>query len=64
MGLLLMNMAQISMVLMKTQGVIVEVFKVILKTAVIGAQAFTIFLIYNGTILDYIRNLIQSAFVG
>ena len=64
MGLLLMNMAQISMVLMKTQGVIVEVFKVILKTAVIGAQVLTIFLIYNGTILDYIRNLIQSAFVG
>ncbi len=64
MGLLLMNMAQISMVLMKTQGVIVEVFKVILKTAVIGAQVLTIFLIYNETILDYIRNLIQSAFVG
>ncbi len=64
MGLLLMNMAQISMILMKTMDVIAEMFKVIIRTAILGMQALTIFSIWNGSFFDQIRNAIQSFMVG
>lgn len=64
MGILLMNIAQISMVLMKTQDAIIEVFKVILRAAIIGVQAITILFMCNGTALNYIRNAISSFMVN
>lgn len=59
-----MNMAQISMVLMKTMDVVVEVFKVIIRTVIIGVQALTILCMCDGTALNYIRNVISCFMVN
>ena len=60
MGLLLMNMAQIPMFLMKVQDVAIEMLKVIVELGIIGFQFLAMFWIYNGTALNYIRQLIQQ----
>ena len=64
MGFLLMNMAQISMCLMRAQDAALEVLKVVVRLAVIQFQILTIIFVHNGKILDLIRELVQNFMVG
>ena len=64
MGFLLMNIAQISMYLMKAQDTAFEVLKIIARFAIIQFQIITIIFIHNGKILDLIRELVQNFMVG
>ena len=55
-----MNMAQISMCLMKVQDVALEILKVVVRLAVIQFQILTIIFVHNGKVLDLIKELIQN----
>lgn len=64
MGFLLMNIAQISMYLMKAQDTAFEVLKIIARFTIIQFQIITIIFIHNGKILDLIRELVQNFMLG
>ncbi len=60
MGLLLMNMTQVSMTLTEARGPISWLFSVIAKCAATCVHIVGAFLVFNGAFLEHVKNVIEQ----
>lgn len=60
MGLLLMNIAQISMTLTEARGPISWFFSAIAKCAATCIHIVGAFLVFNGAFLEHVKNVIEQ----
>ncbi len=63
MGLLLMNMAQISMALTGAKGIMSCFFSAIAKCAATCIHIVGAFLVFNGAFLEHVKNVIEQLVV-